>query len=119
MDHIGPKRALWKTCHWQAKEQQGFDTSHFHIDWDAEKATCPAGCASLSWTPAIDQYDNEVIKIKFSSDPIVSHAHSKSTVPKPHAVRSRCVSRNTIKPYKKPGHVKRGRSSGRNTAADQ
>jgi transposase len=28
--------------------------------------TCPAGRESLSWTPAIDQHDNEVIKIKFS-----------------------------------------------------
>ena len=34
-------------------------------------------------------------------------------------MQSPSVSRNTIKPYKKPGHVKRGWSSGRNTAADQ
>src|ERR1700680_891812 len=65
IDLIAPTRADHK---WQAKEQQGFDSSRFQIDWDAEKATCPAGCESLSWTPAIDQYDNPVIKIKFSSD---------------------------------------------------
>jgi transposase len=63
IDLIAPTRADHK---WQAKEQQGFDTSSFHIDWDAQKATCPAGCESLSWTPAIDRYDNQVIKIKFS-----------------------------------------------------
>jgi hypothetical protein len=116
IDLIAPTRADHK---WQAKDQQGFDTSQFQIDWEAEIATCPAGCESLSWTPALDRYDNQVIKIKFSSDPMASPVRSKSTVRKPHAVRSPCVSRNTIKPYKKPGHVKRGRSSGRNTAADQ
>ena len=63
IDLIAPTRADHK---WQAKEQQGFDASSFHIDWDAQKVTCPAGRESLSWTPAIDQYDNEVIKIKFS-----------------------------------------------------
>jgi hypothetical protein len=65
IDLIAPTRADHK---WQAKEQQGFDTPSFQIDWDAEKATCPAGCESSSWTPALDRYDNEVIKIKFSSD---------------------------------------------------
>ena len=27
---------------------------------------CPAGQQSASWTPAVDRYDNQVIKIKFS-----------------------------------------------------
>ena len=63
IDLIAPTRADHK---WQAKEQQGFATTSFHIDWDAQKATCPAGCESLSWTPALDRYDNQVIKIKFS-----------------------------------------------------
>jgi len=59
--------ALTRADHkWQAKEQQGFDESLFQIDWEGQKATCPAGRASLSWTPAIDRYDNAVIKIKFS-----------------------------------------------------
>jgi transposase len=63
IDLIAPTRADHK---WQAKEQQGFDTTRFQIDWDTQKATCPAGCESSSWTPAMDRYDNEVIKIKFS-----------------------------------------------------
>jgi len=71
IDRIAPTRADHK---WQDKEQQSFDTPRFQIDWDAQKATCPAGCESLSWTPAIDRYDNEVIKIKFSRDPIASPA---------------------------------------------
>jgi len=63
IDLIAPTRADHK---WQAKEQQGFDASSFQIDWEAHKATCPAGRESLSWTPAVDRYDNQVIKIKFS-----------------------------------------------------
>src|SRR5258708_35256807 len=45
IDLIAPTRADHK---WQAKEQQGFVTTSFHIDCDAKKATCPAGCESLS-----------------------------------------------------------------------
>lgn len=63
IDLIAPTRADHK---WQGKENQGFDASSFQIDWEEKKATCPAGHESLSWTPAIDRYDNEVIKIKFS-----------------------------------------------------
>ena len=52
---------------WQASQQLGFDTDHFLIDWEAEQATCPEGHTSSSWTPAIDNRTNEVIKIKFST----------------------------------------------------
>lgn len=60
---LAPTRADHK---WQGKEQQGFDGSQFQIDWQTQTARCPAGKQSLSWTPAIDRYDNQVIKIKFS-----------------------------------------------------
>lgn len=60
---IAPTRADHK---WQGKERLGFDASSFLIDWQAHKARCPAERDSLSWTPAVDRYDNEVIKIKFS-----------------------------------------------------
>ena len=63
IDLIAPTRADNK---WQAKEKQGFDTSSFSIDWQTHKARCPAGQESISWTPAIDNHSNEVIKIKFS-----------------------------------------------------
>lgn len=63
IDLIAPTRSDHK---WQAKEKQGFDASSFAIDWDRERATCPMGHESSSWTPALDRYDNEVIKIKFS-----------------------------------------------------
>jgi transposase len=63
IDLVGPTR---KDYRWQARQQKGFDASHFPIDWEKQQATCPEGHASSSWTPAIDKRKNEVIKIKFS-----------------------------------------------------
>jgi transposase len=51
---------------WQAHAGQGFDASHFVIDWAQQRATCPLGQSSISWTPVIDGHQNAVIKIKFS-----------------------------------------------------
>lgn len=64
IDLLGPTRPDVK---WQAQQQTGFDAGHFAIDWQAEQATCPEGHTSISWTPAIDNRKNEVIKIKFST----------------------------------------------------
>jgi transposase len=64
IDLVGPTR---KDYHWQARESKGFDASHFPIDWEKQQATCPQGHTSISWTPAIDNRKNEVIKIKFST----------------------------------------------------
>lgn len=61
---IGPTRG---DNHWQAKDQAGFAARDFTIDWQAEQAICPMGKASNSWTPAIDRFKNEVIKIKFTT----------------------------------------------------
>jgi transposase len=52
---------------WQANTEQGIDASQFVIDWERQQATCPEGQRSISWTPAIDNRTNEVIKIKFST----------------------------------------------------
>jgi len=64
IDLVGPTR---RNHHWQASQQKGFDADHFLIDWEHEQATCPEGHTSSSWTPAIDNRTNEVIKIKFST----------------------------------------------------
>jgi transposase len=66
---VGPTR---RKHQWQAGQQTGFDADHFLIDWQAEQATCPEGHTSSSWTPAIDNRTNEVIKMKFSSDRLPS-----------------------------------------------
>jgi transposase len=64
VDLYGPTRADY---HWQSQAGRGFDASSFQIDWDKQEARCPQGKKSLSWSPAIDNRDHEVIKIKFSS----------------------------------------------------
>jgi len=61
---IGPTRG---DNHWQAKEGAGFAARDFRIDWDQQRAICPEGKTSNSWTPAIDKFKNEVIKIKFAT----------------------------------------------------
>ena len=61
---IGPARGDVK---WQANTEQGIDASQFHIDWERQQAICLEGHTSISWTPAIDNRTNEVIKIKFST----------------------------------------------------
>lgn len=63
VEMLGPTRLDYK---WQAKAGEGFDASSFQIDWERERAVCPAGHESLSWTPAMDNRSNEVVKIKFS-----------------------------------------------------
>jgi transposase len=63
VDLYGPTRSDY---HWQSQAGHGFDAGSFLIDWEKQQATCPEGKKSLSWTPAVDRGDNEVIKIKFS-----------------------------------------------------
>ncbi len=64
VDLLGPTRGDY---HWQAREGKGFDAQHFEIDWEKKVATCPEGCTSISWTPAVDKRTNDVIKAKFST----------------------------------------------------
>jgi transposase len=60
---IGPTRG---DNHWQAKEGAGFAARDFAIDWEQQHAICPEGKTSNSWTPAVDRFKNDVIKIKFA-----------------------------------------------------
>jgi transposase len=64
VDLIGPTRPDYR---WQARAGNGFAANDFAIDWDGQRATCPEGRTSISWTPAVDREHNEVIKIKFSA----------------------------------------------------
>ena len=64
VDWLGPTRL---DDHWQAREGAGFDAQHFQIDGDHHQASCPAGKTSISWTPAVDNRGNAVIKVKFPS----------------------------------------------------
>jgi transposase len=51
---------------WQAKAAQGFDLSHFQIDWAHQQATCPQGHLSRAWKPALAAYQNAVIHVEFA-----------------------------------------------------
>ena len=64
VDLIGPTRPDYR---WQSRAGEGFAASDFAIDWDRQRATCPEGRTSVSWSPAVDRGHNEVIKIKFSA----------------------------------------------------
>ena len=52
---------------WQAKAEQGFDLPHFHIKWEEQTVTCPAGKQSRSWTPVSDRFEQDAIYVKFDA----------------------------------------------------
>jgi transposase len=64
IDLVGPTRT---DNQWQAKQQAGFAAADFTIDWAQQQAVCPMGKRSNSWSPAIDKFKNQVIKIKFAT----------------------------------------------------
>jgi transposase len=64
MELCGPTRMDVRS---QAHVEGGFDISPCMIDWDQRHTTCPGGHTSVSWTPAMDHRDNDVIKIKCAS----------------------------------------------------
>jgi len=45
---IGP---VQEDTSWQARAGQGYDLSHFGINWQAQTATCPQGKLSHKWKP--------------------------------------------------------------------
>jgi transposase len=60
---VGPVRP---DVSWQAEANQGFDISHFTIDWEARRVTCPEGKTSTLWKPGHDRWGNEVIHTEFA-----------------------------------------------------
>ena len=59
---VGPAR---KDQKWQALAGQGYAAANFHVDWDAQQATCPQGHASQSWIKTLEKGQPRVF-IKFS-----------------------------------------------------
>ncbi len=51
---------------WQASAEQGFDISHFKIDWEAQKIICPNGKISQNWRELRDAFNNEIVQARFS-----------------------------------------------------
>ena len=60
---VGPVRP---DVSWQAKAGGGFDISHFVIDWEARRVTCPEGKTSVLWQPGRDRWGNEVVHTEFA-----------------------------------------------------
>jgi len=60
---IGPVQGNGR---WQQVQGNGFDISHFEIDWEGKKATCPQGKISSSWIPGRDNRGNDVINVAFA-----------------------------------------------------
>ena len=63
VDLIGPTRG---DRQWQARAGAGFAARDFAIDFAQQRATCPAGKTSQSWTVALARGTASVIKIKFA-----------------------------------------------------
>lgn len=47
IDLVGP---VPSSKSWQDREEEAFDHTQFHLDWDQRVATCPAGKTSAHWT---------------------------------------------------------------------
>ncbi len=52
---------------WQVKANQGFDLTHFVIDWEKKVVTCPAHHHSRWWNSATTEHGDPVITASFSS----------------------------------------------------
>ena len=88
----GTTRSIWwvppaATINGKPISEMRFDADHFLIDWERQQATCPEGHKSLSWTPAIDNRTNEVIKIKFSRHRLSSLSQPEAL----HAIAAPCA----------------------------
>lgn len=52
---------------WQQRAGQGYGLYQFHIDWEAEQATCPQGKTSASWVSGSDTKGNPRIEVMFNT----------------------------------------------------
>src|SRR4051795_10055854 len=51
---------------WQARADAGFDKSHFAVDWDRQRVTCPAGKQSISWLPKTNPKSMILVEARLS-----------------------------------------------------
>ncbi|HZS89699.1 MAG TPA: transposase [Chloroflexota bacterium] len=50
---------------WQAQSADAFDIACFTIEWEEQRARCPAGHASVRWSPSSDNRGKAMINIQF------------------------------------------------------
>ncbi len=102
LDLIGPTRGDQQ---WQAKAGAGFAARNFVIDFTAQRATCPAGKASQSWTPALARGRAPAIRIKFAV------ADRRTCLLRPQCTRSTSARRAiTIRPEAQHEALRAGRA---------
>lgn len=63
MELLGPTRTIPR---WHARAAAGFGVADFVIDWDAQRAVCPAGHASVAWVPRTDSRGAPSSSIRFA-----------------------------------------------------
>ena len=59
---IGPVRSDGS---WQAKAGEGYDISHFIVNWEKKKVVCPEGKVSKKWSLSKDAFGGDIINIQF------------------------------------------------------
>jgi transposase len=62
IDLVGPPRP---DASWQTKVEGAYDASHFTVDWEAQRVTCPEGKVSSSWSPQVEPTGAASIAVKF------------------------------------------------------
>ena len=65
IDLLGP---IQVNRHRQFREGNGFDLSHFQIDWETQRVTCPNDKVSPPLRPMLDSRGNEVLHVLFQRD---------------------------------------------------
>jgi transposase len=51
---------------WQALTPGAYAVAQFHIDWDAQRVTCPQGQVSQKWSQTHNQLGSPIINIRFA-----------------------------------------------------
>ncbi|MCA1605035.1 MAG: transposase, partial [Acidobacteria bacterium] len=62
MELIGPVQGNGR---WQHEQGNGFDISHFVVDWERQEVTCPTGKKSSTLKPMVDGRGNNVLSAAF------------------------------------------------------
>lgn len=52
---------------WQQRAGQGYSLYQFHIDWEAQQASCPQGKTSASWVSGYDIKGNPRVEVMFNT----------------------------------------------------
>ena len=91
IDLIGP---VYADRQWQAATSGGFDLTHFHIDWDARRVTCPRGQRSSGGSEAYTARQRTQIHVRFSPQacsacPVRSHCTRAKAGPRHLTLRPR------------------------------